>query len=81
MFEERWGELFALLRREDAEELGLFGPERPTDLMRNRLGTHLGIAPRAAQFVPLTPGWKPPEFIGVHGGLRPAEMYVPLIVV
>ena len=80
-FAERWGELYAIIRREDAEQLNLFGPAPLTDLMRGRVGTHLGIAPAAAQFAVVPPGWTPPTFLGIHGGLRPDEMYTPLIVV
>jgi hypothetical protein len=79
-FTGRFGEHFALLTVDEIEGLRLMGPEKLTPLMRRRLGTFIGIARKPARFY-IEPTDGHPEYIGVHGGLSPEEMVVPLIIV
>jgi len=78
-FTQRFGEHFALLTAQQVEDLRLLGPEPLCDRTRRRLGTFVGIAHKPVFFVEPTDGH--PEYVGVHGGLTPEEMTVPLIIV
>ena len=79
-FAECYGEAFVLVRPEEAHELGLFGPEPLRPVMRRRLGTFLGIACDPIALISVLPDTVPVNHLGFHGGLRPEEMRVPLIV-
>ncbi len=79
MFREQHGERFALLTIDEAESLQLFGHTPMTDEMRRRLGHFVGVAlgPWAVLYEP------PPELAaieGMHGGMAPDEMRIPLIL-
>ncbi len=79
-FHDRFGACFRLLTPASLEALQLFGPGALSPLLRERLGTFVGIAPAPA-LVHVEPLRNPyPPHRGVHGGLRPAEMEIPLIV-
>jgi hypothetical protein len=77
MFRDRFGDRFALLTVDEADELRLFGPEPMSPETRARLGDYLGIAldDDTLSLPPDTP------MIGFHGGLLPDEVRVPLVVV
>ncbi len=79
-FGERLGDRFALLAPEEAAALGLYGPEPLSAVMRERLGSYVGVAPEPVQLLARMPGGGEPFLTAVHGGLSPAEMLVPLIL-
>ena len=78
-FCERYGEHFALLTRDEVEEMRLLGPEPLSPRARRRFGDYIGIAP-----VPTTLHYQyseqHPTLPGIHSGLRPGEMRIPLIL-
>ena len=73
-------EHFTLFRPSDLAERGLYGPVALSDRMQSHLGDFVGIAvePSILQYVPA--GSKPVNHVGVHGGLRPGEVEVPLFL-
>jgi hypothetical protein len=79
-FAERFGGHFALLTPEEAEQLHLFGRGDVSPALRARLGSGIGIAlePSAIYYKP--PGAEAKVHVGVHAGLSPQEMHVPLIL-
>lgn len=79
-FGSRLGERFALLSVDEVEALELLGPGRLSPVMRRRVGSFIGVAPDPVQLHVVAPGYDGPSFVGVHGGLRPEEMEVPLVV-
>ncbi len=79
-FSARFGELFALLTVEEAESMKLYGPGKLVPLMKERLGSFIGIAPRPAKLY-LAPTGSSARHRAIHGGLRPGEMLTPLVVV
>jgi len=72
---------FTLHRPGHLADLGLYGPEGLSEAARSRLGDYVGIstAPARIEYVPR--GGGPLPHVGVHGGLLPAEMRVPLFVI
>ena len=78
-FNDRFGEQFALLTVDEVEALRLFGPGELSATMRRRLGDFVGIAPEPTKFY-IKPVDDNVAHLGVHGGLSPIEMTVPLIV-
>jgi len=79
-FRQVYGEHLALLARDQVEDLGLIGPAPWTDAARARFGDFIAIAPAARTFHWHDPALKPHRHRGVHAGLTPGEMMVPLIV-
>lgn len=80
-FEARFGTGFALLTREEAEAMSLFGPGSLSDVARRRLGDLVGIAPRPTALVLRPKSGEVHVHRSVHAGLSGEEMRVPLIVV
>jgi len=78
-FAQRFGDLFALVTAGEAESLHLYGPGKLAPVMRDRLGSFIGIAPRPAKLY-LEPVGSSTRHRAIHGGLRSAEMLTPLIV-
>jgi hypothetical protein len=74
-FRERFGERFALLTIDEAEESRLFGPGQLADPARARIGDYVGIALGGDVLLS-----KEMNFRGFHGALTPDEMRIPLIV-
>ena len=78
---ERAGGRMAVLSQGEADELRLFGPEPLSDFARRRFGDYVGIA-----LAPFTLAYFPSadstslRHVGVHGGMCPAEVRVPLVV-
>jgi len=80
-FQTRLGKAFALLKLEEIDSLGLFGPGPISPIARNRFGDFAAIplGPRALEYCP--PDKNPADaHPGRHGGLSPEEMRVPLII-
>ncbi len=70
----------ALLRRSaDLVAEGLFGPGIRHKRLSERVGTHTLLMERGWTIIDRVPAERPPELIGVHGGLSAEEMWVPLI--
>jgi len=87
----RWGTIpelhdnFLLLRVDDADAAGLFGPEREVDVrVRPRLGDFVVVALGAKTII--TPGEEVKlkhagVTVGAHGSLTKAEMQIPYVMV
>ena len=78
-FRARFGDAFLLLSADEAESLSLFGPAIFSPVTRARVGDFVAIpAGRGA----ITYAGEPSVHAlkGMHGGLMPDEMSVPLIV-
>ncbi len=78
-FDDRFGDHFALVGTDEAEQLRLFGPGPLSAVMRRRLGAFLGIAPEPTKFY-ISPADDNVDHAGVHGSLTPIEMTIPLIL-
>ena len=79
-FRERWGDNWALLSRDDAEDLALFGPGRLSDLAAERIGGYLAVSAGNEVIVYGEPGNGQLGLKGFHAGLRPEEMSIPLLL-
>ena len=71
---------FTLHAPNQLAELGLYGPVPLSDAARTHLGQYVGIATEAARLEYVPPGSERVSHIGVHGGLRPEEINIPLCV-
>ena len=80
LFRSRLGEWFCLLRPQEVEEMGLMGPEPLGEAMFRRLGDLVGVATEPADLRYHLRGRPRHIHLGIHAGLTPAEMLVPLIV-
>lgn len=80
LFRKRLGDRFALLSVDEVERLELLGPGPLSPTMRRRVGSFVGIAAEPVQLHAAAPRLDAPSFVGVHGGLRPQEMRIPLVV-
>jgi hypothetical protein len=69
---------FALFRSTDLVERGFFGLGEPHPRLGERIGDYCLIARDRAVIHQQLLGDKPFRQIGVHGGLSPAELFVPL---
>lgn len=80
-FRERFGNRFALLTREEAAALRLFGPVPPSAELRGRFGEFIALAAqRDVLIYQENDAGGTAALRGYHAGLTPAEMRVPLIV-
>lgn len=85
---ERMREVASPMLRDDAVELGLFGPGQLSERASGRIGEVL-LFPRGnlQLFAPIDPPEgappmpKPPAFRGLHGGLTADEALVPLLAI
>jgi hypothetical protein len=77
LFRDRFGERFALLTSDEADNMRLFGPMSLSGETRRRLGDYIGMAlgNYSLAYRPDTD-----TMIGFHGGCHPDEMRVPLII-
>lgn len=73
-------EHFTLYRPEELAAMELYGPVALSEPMRAHLGDYVGIATDPVLLEYVAPGRNPIKHIGVHGGLRPAEIEVPLFL-
>jgi hypothetical protein len=71
---------FELHRSADLIERGWFGPGEPHPRLAERLGDYILLGRDNHVISEQLPGESPWTMIGVHGGLSPAEMRVPLLV-
>ena len=77
-FRERFGEEFVLITADDAESLELFGPGIMSPATRGRVGDFVAIPLGAQAFTYMgEPGVHAMK--GMHGGLTPGEMRIPLV--
>lgn len=60
-------------------DAGWFGPCTDTARIRARVGTHTLVARDHYCLTQTLPGEQPVSFIGMHGGISPEEMRVPLL--
>ena len=79
-FRERFPDTFALLGPDELEELELLGPSPLAPTTRGRIGDLVGIASEPTALVYRRRGEDVTPHLGVHAGLTPGEMMVPLIV-
>lgn len=79
-FRDRFGDAFALISREEAGLLGLYGPSPPSEVTRSRIGDLIGIAPEPTALYYRRGGEEVTVHRSVHAGLTPGEMLVPVIV-
>ena len=79
-FRERWGRDWALITREEADEMRLFGPEPMTALAAERIGSHLALSATKNVIVYGEAGNKVSALNGYHAGLRAEEMEIPLLL-
>lgn len=79
-FRERWGKDWALLTRDEAEEMRLFGPEPLTSIAAERIGSHLALSANKNVLVYGEAGNKVSALNGYHAGLRAEEMEIPLLL-
>ncbi len=79
-FLDRHGDLFALLSIAELEELELLGPEPLSPRARAGFGDFIAIGPGAntLHYGPLKPHAHAQA--GVHGGMTPDEMEIPLVL-
>lgn len=80
-FRARYGERLALLSIDEAEELAFFGPGPLRAVTRRRIGDFLALSPEPDVLVYQAEGGADARApLGHHGGLRPDEARIPLIV-
>lgn len=78
---ERAGGRMALLSQDEADELRLFGPQPLSDFARRRFGDYVGIT-----LAPFNLAYYASDdstslrHVGVHGGMCPDEVRVPIVV-
>lgn len=81
MFQDRLGERFILMRRDDAIDMGLFGPvELITDASRDRMGDFFALS-RGRWSIYASDTEEGVSLQSMHGGITTAESIVPFIVV
>ena len=78
-FMERFGQYFELIEITGIEKMKLFGPVPLSETTKKRLGTFIGISVEPAKFY-IEPLPSSASHIGIHGGLSPDEMIIPLIL-
>jgi len=72
------GERFTLHRSRDLLDAGLFGLGEPHPRLTERIGDYTLIAKGNTVIRDRLPFEEPAAQVGVHGGLSPAELFVPL---
>ncbi len=71
---------FLLITPDQADELGIFGPEPLSPKTRERLGTYIGVSPSADALEYVPEGKEPVNHVGMHGGMSGDEVRVPLFL-
>jgi hypothetical protein len=79
-FASLFGDMFALLTIDEVESMRLLGPEKLGPATRRHFGDFMAIAPQANTIHYVNPPYKTVIHLGVHAGLTPGEMLVPLIL-
>jgi hypothetical protein len=80
MFSRNFGDIFALLSVQEVEDLRLLGPSLLSPAARAHFGDFIGIplAPNTIHYI--HPHVKTHIHRGIHAGMTPAEMWVPLMI-
>jgi hypothetical protein len=68
-----------LVRSDELLASGLLGPGRAHRRLRERVGTHTLLMEAGWTVRDRVPGEHNHPMLGVHGGLSPAEMWVPIV--
>ena len=80
-FRKRFRDRFALLTREEAVALQLFGPAPPSAQVRSRFGEFIALAKGSEVLIYQEEAEGGTAALrGYHAGLTPAEMRIPLVV-
>lgn len=77
---DRLADRALLLSSAAALGAGLFGPGTPHPALAGRIGDFILLMRGRATIKDWLPGEKRYELVGVHGGLTPEELYIPLVV-
>lgn len=72
------GFAFDVVPSERLVRCGWFGPGPVSPQLAGRIGTHTLIARERYTLVDRMPGERPARFVGMHGGIDPDELFVPL---
>jgi hypothetical protein len=80
MFTATFGDMFSLLTIDEVEEMQMLGPEKLSPATRQHFGDFMAIAPQPNTIHFINPPYKTVIHRGVHAGLTPGEMLVPLIL-
>ncbi len=80
-FKARFGDSFLLLANDQIEGLELFGPGPLSPIMKERIGSFMGIPFRPSTINIRQKDGTFNQNIGVHGGLSRSEMYIPLMLI
>src|SRR5690606_30486611 len=75
---DRLGHAFDLVPSGALVQAGWFGPGAVSPRLAGRIGTHTLIGRDRHTLVDRLPGEPEPAFIGMHGGIHPDELSVPL---
>jgi len=75
---DRLGHAFDLVPSRALVQAGWFGPGPVSPRLAGRIGTHTLIGRDRHTLVDRLPGEPEPAFIGMHGGIHPDELSVPL---
>lgn len=83
-FESAAAEMLAdrgvVVRARDLLDGGLLGPGKPHRRLQQRVGSHALLMEAGWTVIDHVAGEREHEMLGVHGGLSPDEMWIPLIV-
>ncbi|HYF48543.1 MAG TPA: alkaline phosphatase family protein [Planctomycetota bacterium] len=80
LFAEQFGEFFALLTLDEVERLKMLGPGPLSERARTFFGDYIGVTPAPNTIHFYHPQYPPSVHRGVHAGLTPGEMRIPLII-
>ena len=78
-FQRLFGEEFVLMTKQEVIESGLFGTGKEHECFQGMLGDYLAVA--VSDLSIYNTKEEAEHFIGVHAGLSPEEMTIPLILV
>jgi hypothetical protein len=76
---EHLGFAFDVVRTEALLQAGWFGPGAVSPKLAGRIGSHVLVGRDRFTLVDRIEGEPEPAFIGMHGGIHPHEILVPLI--
>ena len=76
---ESLGHAFEVARIDELVAAGWFGPGPVSPRLQARIGSHVLIGRDRYTLVDRVPGEPEPAFVGMHGGIHPDELQVPLL--